>query len=133
NLAKEDTTMKLDSMTWRMAFGFAVATATMGGCGKDAGDDFRDGVPQHEDVALVVPGGDSSSGALTAGDGASATHGALLGLRSEMYTITRGITVVVNTGTVAVLTLVRTITEYPPTSVQADTAVWGPYTEPLSP
>ena len=30
------------------------------------------------------------------------------------------------------LGLVKAITDYPPTSVEGDTAVWGPYTDPLS-
>ena len=39
----------------------------------------------------------------------------------------------VNTGTAAVLILVKTIVSYPPTSItDADTAVWGPYSEPLN-
>lgn len=125
--------MRRDSMTGRLVLGFALATAGLAGCGKDGGDEFRDGVPQHEDVTLALPGGDSQQGALTAGDGTTAIHSGLLNERAEMYTITRTITGVVNLGTAAVLALVRTITDYPATSVMKDTAVWGPYTEPLSP
>jgi hypothetical protein len=39
---------------------------------------------------------------------------------------------VVNRATAAVLDLVKGITEYPPTTVDGDTAVWGPGTDPLS-
>ena len=125
--------MRRDSMTGRLVLGLALATAGLAGCGKDEGDDFRDGVPQHEDVTLAVPGADAQQSALVAGDGTEAIHAGLLGDKSEMYALTRGITGIVNLGTVYVLTLVHTITEYPPTAVMKDTAVWGPYTEPLSP
>ena len=125
--------MRSDSMTLRMMWAVALATTTLGACGKDGGDEFRDGVPYHEDVTLAFPANDSQAGALTAGDGTPAIRSGLLGGKSDLYTLTRAITVVVNTGTAAVLTLVRTITEYPPSSVAGETAVWGPYTEPLSP
>jgi hypothetical protein len=126
-------TMLRDSRTLRLALGLAVAT-TLGACGKDGGDEFRDGVPQHEDVALAIPGAvDSQQSALASGDGTAAVHSTLLGDQADFYVLTRGITAMVNGGTVAVLTLVRTITDYPPTTVAMDTAVWGPYTEPLSP
>src|SRR3954471_20732654 len=133
DLAKEDTTMRCDAMTGRLVLGLALATAGLAGCGRDGADEFRDGVPQHEDVTLAVPGSDGQQSALVAGDGTAAIHAGLLGDRADMYTLTRAITGVVNLGTVYVLTLVRTITEYPPTAVMKDTAVWGPYTEPLSP
>ena len=125
--------MQRDAMTRRLMVGLTLAMATLVvGGGKDSGDEFRDGVPYHEDVTLAVPGA-TAQGALTAGDGTAAIRSTLLGARAETYTLTRAITGVVNTGTLAVLTLVRTITDYPPSSVMGDTAVWGPYTEPLSP
>jgi hypothetical protein len=111
----------------------ALATTTLGACGKDGGEEFRDGVPYREDVTLAIPAQDAPAGALTAGDGTTAIHSGLLGERSDLYTITRAITVVVNTETAAVLALVRNITEYPPSSIAGQTAVWGPYSEPLSP
>ncbi|HET6150622.1 MAG TPA: hypothetical protein VFH68_23990, partial [Polyangia bacterium] len=49
-----------------------------------------------------------------------------------LYQTTRNVTVVINGGTLAVLTLVHTIVEFPPTSVSNDSAVWGPHSEPLS-
>jgi hypothetical protein len=112
-----------------------VALTTTVGCGKgDDGDAYRDGVPYHEDVTLAFPGGGATQSALTA-DGTAATQGALLGEQAEFYRLTRGITVIVNTGTVSVLGLIKTITEFPPTSVDKanDTAVWGPHTQALSP
>ena len=107
--------------------GAALATA---GCGKGEGDEFRGGVPTRDTVQLAVPGGPTSA-ALTAG-GTAEVRSALLGERADTYTTTVAVTRAVNGGTWAVLTLVRTIIDYPPTTVQANTAVWGPYTEPLS-
>jgi hypothetical protein len=99
------------------------------GCKLDDGDEFRDGVPRRDTVALNVPGA-SASGALTA---EGAVTSALLGEQADTYRTTRDITAIVNGGTYAVLTLVKTIVDFPATSVKGDTAVWGPHTEPLSP
>jgi hypothetical protein len=98
----------------------------------DGGDEFREGVPYHEDIALEIPAGAAQQGALHAG-GITEVRGALLGETAELYKLTRDITVMINGGTVAVLTLVKTITEFPPSSVSADMAVWGPHTNALSP
>jgi hypothetical protein len=114
-----------------LSLGLALAT-TAGACAKDDADDFKDGVPQSQDVALVVPGNGASGSALTA-DGTTAIQGGLLGQQADFYKLTRDVTVVVNTAAVSVLALVKTVTNYPPTSVEMDTAVWGPYTDPLSP
>ena len=105
----------------------------LGACGrKDDADEFREGVPYHEDVALVIPGGSTQQSALHAGE-VTEVQAKLLGEQAELYKLTRAITVMVNGGTVAVLTLVRTITDFPPSSVGMDVAVWGPHTNPLSP
>lgn len=113
-----------------------VVPALVAGCGRldGDGDEYRQGVPLHEDVAIVVPGGEQQTGALRA-DGVTETRSSLLGETAELYTLTRNVTSVVNAGTVAVLGLVRTITLFPPSSVDKDddVAVWGPHTEPLSP
>lgn len=111
----------------------SLALALAGGaCGRlDEADEYRQAVPRHEDVNIVVPGG-AQVGALTAAD-VGATRGALLGEQAELYRLTRGVTAVVNGGTVAVLALVRTIVAFPPTQLEDDVAVWGPHTQPLSP
>ena len=108
-----------------------VPSALLVGCGlKDDADSFRGGVPRHETVEVRVPGG-AQPGSLTAEGGA--VQSALLGQKAEYYVLTRAVTAVINGGTFAVLTLVKTIVGYPATSVNGDTAVWGPHTEPLSP
>jgi hypothetical protein len=118
----------------------AVTSATLGlsvtGClPKDDADEYRGGVPLRETVALHVPGAPDSGGALTAEGGGGARTSALLGQKADTYTLTRVVTAVVNGGTWAVLSLVRTVVGYPATTVDklAQTAVWGPYTDALSP
>jgi hypothetical protein len=114
----------------------ALALAATACAGNDDADEFRAGVPQHEDVALAFPGTESAPGALTASASPSdpaLTRAALLQEKAEMYQLTRGITVTVNAATVATLALIRTITEFPPSSLTADGAVWGPHTQALSP
>jgi hypothetical protein len=96
------------------------------GCRKaDDGNEFRAGVPTAQAVSLHVTGApaDGTSGATT---------GALLGQKAGMYEVTRAVTGVVNGGTWAVLTLVRTIISYPPTLMTADSATWGPSHDALA-
>lgn len=104
-------------------------------CGLGDDDEFRDGVPTSDAVELKVPLGQSrTQGSLSAsGDGMVTVRGALLGETADTYKITRTVTAVVNGGTLAVLSLVHTIVQFPPTDVTTDTAVWGPHSEPLSP
>lgn len=104
-----------------------LAAAAAAGCGMVDGDDFRGGVPTRDTVSLNVPGG--TAAASTSGG----VQSALLGQKAETYVTTRAVTSVVNGGTYAVLTLVKTIIDFPATSVDGSTAVWGPHTDPLSP
>lgn len=98
------------------------------GVGSDKADAFRKGIPQAGDVALKLPGkaGQPLTSAGTRRDG-------LEGQTSDFYKLTREVTVFVNTGTAATLTLVEKIVQYPATTTTADSATWGPHTEPLSP
>jgi hypothetical protein len=108
--------------------------ALVPGCGLGDDNEFRDGVPSSDSVALKVPEGQSrTQGSLAAGDGVVEVRGALLGQTADLYQTTRNVTVVINGGTLAMLTLVHTIVQFPPTDVGGDTAVWGPHSEPLSP
>ncbi|MFZ5440756.1 MAG: hypothetical protein ACOZQL_12165 [Myxococcota bacterium] len=100
---------------------------TLAACGNDKADAFRGGIPQAKDVEMKAPGtGSALTGEGTRRDG-------LEGQTSDFYRFTRGVTVLVNGGTGAVLNLVHRITQYPATSVTNDSARWGPHTEPLSP
>jgi hypothetical protein len=98
------------------------------GCRKTDDEAFRAGVPTREAVTLHVAGvpddGGGTSGAVTS---------ALVGQKADTYTLTRLVTAVVNGGTWAVLTLVKTVVSFPATSASHDVAVWGPHTDPLSP
>jgi hypothetical protein len=64
---------------------------------------------------------------------ATSTTGALLAQKADTYVMTRAVTAIVNGGTWAVLTLVRTVVSFPATSHTTDSAVWGPYHDALSP
>jgi hypothetical protein len=100
------------------------------GCGK-VNSEFDDSVPTQENVALVVP---SSTTTATAASSSSVTvrGGALQGQLAKDYVLTATVVGVVNTATATVLTLVKAITDFPPTTVTGDTAVWGPGTDALS-
>ena len=102
------------------------AMLAFGGC-RLVDDDWGSSTPTADNVALAVPA--STQSALTAGDGT--TRSALLGQQADSYTLTRGVTGIVNGATGVVLLLVKTIVSYPPTSVHGETAVWGPHSEPL--
>ncbi|MDY7229798.1 hypothetical protein [Hyalangium rubrum] len=96
------------------------------GCGQVEDTAFRDGLPSKETVELKSPGGTRGQG-LKSGEVSAFGQGDT----SEYYALTRGATEVVNGGTAAVLTLIEEITEYPPTSITGEVAVWGPYSDAL--
>ena len=101
-------------------------------CAKpDGADEFRDGVPFHEDIVMTVPGGAAAQQSALTVAGVAKTQGALLGEKADLFKTTREITTMVNGATAAVLTMVKTITEFPASRVDTDVAVWGPYTGPL--
>jgi hypothetical protein len=105
------------------------ASLLLGACGgrmNDGADAFREGLPSSESVKLNVPG--SSGQALTGGQ----VRQGLEGEESGMYKLTRGATVIVNGSTVAVLKLIEEVVEHPPTSLEGNTAVWGPHSQPLA-
>ena len=91
------------------------------------GSEFATGVPRQETVAMSVPG--SSAKPLTV-EGSSR---ALLGQTAEWYAVTRSVTATLNGAALTVGLLVRLVTDYPATSVTADSAVWGPWQGPLDP
>lgn len=108
----------------------AAASLVVGGCHlkeEDEADDFRNAIPRKETVEMQVPA--SAGQALEV---ESQTQG-LQGQRADFYTLTRLVTVVVNGGAFAVGVLVKLVIAHPPTTLTADSAVWGPWTEALSP
>jgi hypothetical protein len=94
---------------------------------EEPGSEFATGVPRASTVAMAVPGSDTK--ALTV-EGSSY---ALSGQTAEWYLTTRAVSGTVNGVALAVGTLVRLVTDYPATSVTADSAVWGPWQGPLDP
>jgi hypothetical protein len=128
---------RLTSMCACALMGMTTVVLAGAGCRKTQDDAFRGGVPTREAVVLHLPGAPDDGGgtttASTSTGSMSAVHSALVGQRADTYTITRDVTAIVNGGTWAVLTLVRTIVGYPATTVATDSAVWGPYTDALSP
>lgn len=97
------------------------------GCGVEKADSFRTGYPTADAVKMKLPG---STGELR---GDSKTRQELEGEKAAMYSLTRGVTYVVNGGAGFVLTLVKTIGESTPTKVTENQAIWGPHTDALSP
>lgn len=93
-------------------------------------DDFRSGLPGADTVKLELPG--DSGQALTAEDYGSLEQ-ALEGEISDTYRVTRGVTRWVNGGVGLVLIIVRGITLHRPTTMQGNTAIWGPFTPDLEP
>jgi hypothetical protein len=105
------------------------AMLILAACGKDKADEFRDAIPSADAVKVNVPAkaGQGLSGIGQRQDGLGD------GETAEFYKLTRGVTVVINGGTVLVLGLVKAITDQRPTSIKENVAVWGPHTDALSP
>lgn len=94
-------------------------------------DQFREGTPSKEMVEINLPS--KTTAGLEADDEVGQAMQYAQGERSDMYTLTRGATALVNGGAVAILGLIKAITDHQPTSFHGNVAVWGPYTEDLSP
>lgn len=113
-------------MTFRKSL--LCAALMLVGCGRmSREEEFRSVLPTREQVEMKTPG--QSGQGLTAETG---VHAQAEGETSDLYKLTRGTTVLVNGGTLAVLRLVNAVTEHRPTTVTKDTAVWGPHTEALA-
>jgi hypothetical protein len=95
-------------------------------------DSFRAAAPSQAAVTLNLPSSGAAAGASRIGKTAAPTVQAL-GQEALFYDLTRGVTTVVNGGVGATLLLVEHITDYPPSSLSAAQAEWGPYTDALSP
>jgi hypothetical protein len=122
----------------RTSFGMlrlALCGAVVGaaGCGKADNGDFEGSTPTTATVALELPAASANGAAASStSSNLSVKGGALLGMVATDYVFTATVVGVVNAATASVLGLVKGITDYPPTTVQGDTAVWGPGTDPLS-
>src|SRR5262249_20674212 len=91
--------------------------AVLGAClekqGTGGGDvnEARNALPSADYLKIDVP----------------ASQGKDLGTLSGAYVLTRGVTTIVNGGAAAILILARTITLFPPSSIQDGTLIWGPW------
>jgi hypothetical protein len=102
--------------------GFASACKPM------APEEARNALPAAEALTIKLPGSAAMSGhghATVNGVGVSSE--AVLGQTAQFYQFTRGVTDTLNGGSAVVLGLVHAITEYPVTSVEGDTYIWGPW------
>jgi hypothetical protein len=88
---------------------------------EDEVDDYRNAIPRQETVEMQVPA--QSGQALTV----EAQSHELRGETAGMYLITRKVSAVVNGGGALVLGIVKAVVAHRPTTLTADTAVWGPW------
>jgi hypothetical protein len=91
--------------------------------------------PQDDDrhpVAQALPTADDVRIDLPESDQAKAVSAAV-GDLSPWYVVTRNVTRDLNGGTAWVLIVVHAIVQYPPTSVEGNTATWGPWSDALDP
>lgn len=110
------------------------AAVTAVGCGRIDDNEFAASVPTRDTVALVVPAPSATASTATArtSGGVTVRTGAIQGAVAKDYQLTAAVVTVVNGATGAILDLIKSVTLYPATSVSGDTAVWGPFTDPLS-
>jgi len=107
----------------------AVVVLMTAGCGRSLVQDFRSGFPTKDMVEVKTP----ASSSLKEGGDLATSYSALQGERANSYSLTRGATVTINTGTLWVLGLVKAITDQQPTTVEQDKAIWGPGSDALDP
>jgi hypothetical protein len=116
-----------------LAVGLSAAAMLLPACGLREDDAFRNSVPTSDTVDMKVPGATGTSQGALSAEGTASVGSPLLGEQADYYKLTRAVTGLVNGATYTVLALVRTIVAFPATHVAKDMAVWGPYTDPLSP
>jgi hypothetical protein len=74
-------------------------------------EEARASLPSSENLRIAVP----------------ESQGKELGELSDAYVLTRGVTGIVNGGAAIILILAKTVTSFPPTSVEGSTFIWGPW------
>lgn len=119
-------------MTLRKSLLFTALVLT--GCGRGVAteSEFRSGLPTKEMVQVKSPDTQSTGIGQRQSRLSSGEVNALAqNQESSFYELTRGATAIVNGSTLAVLGLVNGVTQYTPTSISGETAVWGPHSEAL--
>jgi hypothetical protein len=101
-------------------------------CMKPDGEDgIRGALPEASALQIKLPGGSAKPDAV--GGDVGSTSRELLGETAQFYAFTRIVSRDLNRGAAFVLILVHTIVQYPVTTVEGDTYIWGPWTETLNP
>jgi hypothetical protein len=115
-------------MMKRLAFAILFTSACVR---PDGADGARAAIPAAENIQIKLPG----AAALVAGEQGDVAHDvmAVLGETAEFYAFTRVVSRDLNGGAAFVLLLVKAVTDYPVTSKEGDTFIWGPWTETLNP
>jgi hypothetical protein len=110
---------------WR---GLLVLLVVCAGCGAGpaSSESFLTALPSRQTLELTAP----SAHAPAALSGRS---GSLVGEPASLYVLTRQMTAQVNGVVGGALDTIGDITRTPPAAVSPDSAVWGPFTETLSP
>jgi hypothetical protein len=109
----------------KRALPLLLAAGVGAGCIPDS-TEYSEATPTAKQVTIPVPGANGTTSAASNGLGSSSY--ALLGAPSEYYAFTYTVSVGVNTGTIALIDMVKAIVEQKPTSATATSRTWGPYT-----
>jgi hypothetical protein len=110
---------------WR---GLLVLLVVCAGCGTAPGssESFLTALPSRQTLELTAPSTHAPAAL-------SERSGSLVGETASLYVLTRQMTAQVNGMVGGALDTIGDITRTPPAAVSPDSAVWGPFTEPLSP
>lgn len=116
-------------MRTKTTYGWLLGAFLLGasGCAVQSGDpdEFRDAIPKGESVTVGGPEGSNTA--------AAPLETARLAEVAHFYKFTRGLRDGVNAITGVVLGGLWLIVHTEPTTIEADEAIWGPYTDALDP
>jgi hypothetical protein len=110
---------------WRV---LPILLVVCAGCGGAPGssESFLTALPSRQTLELTAPSAKAPAAL-------SERSGSLVGETASLYVLTRQMTAQVNGVVGGALDTLGDITRTPPAAVSQDSAVWGPFTAPLSP
>ncbi len=88
-------------------------------------DEYRAALPTQDTVTVAVPDDASAS----QGQGLASTKRGVVGERADFYAHTYGAARDINGFGKFIVTLVQTVSDFPPTKLEADRAIWGPFSD----